>query len=111
MAHPMDIGSEGERDAADRLRLAKRVSMALLFLGALSSYIGVATLQMSALAFYAQLALAMVLTALGTAIAVLPPNKNLMQAGVIAAVFTISGMLATADDFGTTPFFFLWPAV
>ena len=111
MALPHDTSSETEQSAADRLRLAKRVSIALLYGGAVSSYIGVATLQMSALAFDAQLALSVVLTLLGTAIAVLPPNKALMQAGVITAVLTISGMLATADDFGTTPFFFLWPAV
>lgn len=111
MSSPTQLSPHGGQSEDERLRLAKRISVALLLLGALSSYLGVATLEMSPLAFGAQLALAIVLTVLGIAIAVLPPNRALMRVGIIAAVFTISGMLATADDFGTTPFFYLWPAV
>lgn len=111
MTIPTHLSPQRGQSEADRLQLSKRISVVLLLLGALSSFLGVATLEMTPLASGAQLALAIVLTLLGTAIAVVPPNRVLMLAGVIASVCTISGMLATADDFGTTPFFYLWPAV
>lgn len=111
MAVRTHIARDESPDGEDRLRLAKWVSAALVLLGALSSYIGLATLEMSVLAREAQLALSLVLTVVGVVLLASRPSMVLMKAGVVLGTFSISGMLATADDFGTTPFFYLWPAV
>ncbi len=111
MVHPAHIGPDAGQSEAEQLKLAKRVSVALLLLAALSAYIALATLKMSPLAFGVQLACALGMTGLAITIASVPPNKTLMRAGVLGGVLTISTMLATTDDFGTTPFFYLWPAV
>lgn len=104
--------ARGERPVgSDQLRLAKWVSAALVLLGALASYIGLATLEMSAVAHDAQLVLSIALTIVGAILAIARPSPALMRVGVLLGVCAISGMLATADDFGTTPFFYLWPAV
>lgn len=95
----------------DQRRLAKWVCVVLVLLGATSSYIGVATLEMSVFARDTQLLLAVLLTLTGVVLAVARPNEALMRVAVLLGICAISGMLATADDFGTTPFFYLWPAV
>ncbi len=111
MVLPPNIAAEAGHTDADQLRLAKRVSVALLLLAALSAFIALATLKMSPLAFGVQLACAVGMVGLAIAMASLPPSPVLMRTAVLGGVLTISTMLATTDDFGTTPFFYLWPAV
>lgn len=105
------IAREGLPGEADRLQLAKWVCVALVLLGATTSFIGVATLEMSTLAREAQLVLALALTGAGIGVALARPNMALMRTSVLLGTLAISAMLATSDDFGTTPFFYLWPAV
>lgn len=111
MATPTLTAREGTLEGTDQLRLAKWVCAVLVLVGATTSYIGVATLDMSTVAREAQLLLAILLTLVGVALAIARPNPALMRVAVLLGTCAISGMLATADDFGTTPFFYLWPAV
>jgi diguanylate cyclase (GGDEF)-like protein len=98
-------------DRAARLVLGQRIGAGLSLTGSLTSYLGAFTLHMTPLAQGVQLALAVGFTIIGLMLAIVKPNAMLMKACVVWSVLAISAMLATADSFGTTPFFYLWPAV
>ena len=110
MAFPFQI-DEDDPATGEPSKLAQRACAALALLGSATSYVGVATLEMSQLAFDAQLVLATMLLIVGIAVATLRPRQRLLNVAVLLGVVAISGMIATADDLGTTPFFYLWPAV
>jgi diguanylate cyclase (GGDEF)-like protein len=98
-------------DKAARLVLGQRIGAGLSLCGSLTSYIGVVTMRMTSVAAGVQLALAVGFTLIGLVLALTKPRALLMKICVIWSVLAISAMLATADSFGTTPFFYLWPAV
>ncbi len=94
-----------------RAVLGQRVGGTMALLGASTSYLGAFTLSLSPMAAGAQLALAVGLTILGIVVLVARPSQVLFQLSAIWGVVSISAMLGTSDEFGTTPFFYLWPTV
>jgi diguanylate cyclase (GGDEF)-like protein len=101
--------------AADRSRervvLGQRVAGTMALVSSCTSYLGVATLGMSTVAGSVQFSLAVLLTVLGIFLFISRPSRLLQLTAGVGGVAIISVMLATADEFGTTPFFYLWPTV
>jgi diguanylate cyclase (GGDEF)-like protein len=79
--------------------------------GALSSYAGAVTVQVTPAGQQSQAILATLLLLWGGAILVLRPRAPLFRAAALAAVGIVSGMMATAQPVSATEFFYLWPLV
>ncbi|MDO9355444.1 MAG: GGDEF domain-containing protein [Solirubrobacteraceae bacterium] len=95
----------------DRVVLGQRVAGTMALVSSLTAYLGVATLGMSTVAGTVQFSLGVLLTVLGIFLWISRPSRTLQLAAGLLGVTVISAMLATADEFGTTPFFYLWPTV
>ncbi|MDQ8045187.1 MAG: hypothetical protein AAGC46_10610, partial [Solirubrobacteraceae bacterium] len=111
MASAGHTSARPTEESEARLVLGQRIAAGLCVVGSITAYIGAFTLHMTEVAKVVQLALAVGYTALGIGLAVTRPRQLVTQIALFWAVFGISAMLATADSFGTTPFFYLWPAV
>lgn len=89
----------------------RRVGAVMFIGGAISSLVGVATVQETAFGRQSQFVLASMLAMLGICVLVMRPTERLFRGGVLAATTVISGMMATAQPVSATEFFYLWPVV
>lgn len=110
----LDLLSEnrgsGDRDA-EHLLLGKRIAAAMVLVAVAASCAALLLTDLSRTAFTGQLAVTAVLAATGIATLILPPRRAVLQATVLLFVVGLSAVVATADEVGSTRFFYLWPAV
>lgn len=89
----------------------RRVGAVMLIGGAMSSMVGVLTVQETTFGRQSQFVLASLLIALGIGVLAMRPTQVLFRGLVLGATTVISAMVATAQPVSATEFFYLWPVV
>ena len=99
-------------DDRSRLSAMRRVCVAMLVGGGLTSAVGVWTTQQASRSQVAASVVSVLFVAGGIALALLdPPRRRRMEAAAFVSMAAIGVLIATSDPLGMTPVFFLWPVV
>lgn len=93
------------------LRLMRGLAAIMCIVGALTSFIGVLTVQATPSGRESQAILAALTMSIGFMVLLVPARPGVFRFAVIASTLLVSGMMATAQPISDTEFFYLWPVV